>query len=153
MALRIVRLATAFSNAPVGKQRKRPREHDNGHLEWIRTLPCCITGAVPVEAAHVRYADPVYGKREVGKQEKPDDRWTVPLSVAKHREQHDTNERAWWARHGLDPLRIALALHACTGDDDQAFVILREAWAVTRTVRTDLLARGELARAGQGEGD
>lgn len=130
---RIVREPTAFSNAPVGKQKKRPRDHDAKHLDWIRTLPCVITGAFPVEAAHVRYADPVYGKRETGKGEKPDDKWTVPLTSAKHREQHSGNEKLFWLRHGLDPLRIALALYSCTGDEEQAHVIIREAHAAVRS--------------------
>lgn len=131
---RILRDATAFSNAPVGKQKKRPRENDDAHLKWIRTLPCVITGERPVDPAHIRYADPVYGKREVGKAEKPDDRWVVPICRRKHDEQHGMNERIFWARHGLDPLRIALALHACSEDDDQASVIIREAWNVTRQI-------------------
>lgn len=133
MAHRLVRPRTAFSNAPVGKQKKRPRDQDRGHLGWIKTLPCVLTGARPVDPAHVRFADPAYGKRETGKAEKPDDRWVVPLSRAKHDEQHSMNERIFWARHGLDPLRIALALHACSGDDDQAYVILREAHAAVRS--------------------
>lgn len=127
MAVRIVRPATAFANAPVGKQKKRPREHNRGHLEWLRTLPCVITGNRPVDAAHIRYADPVYGKRETGKAEKPDDKWCVPLCREKHDEQHSGSEKLFWIRHGLDPLRIALALYACTGDDEQAYVIIREA--------------------------
>jgi len=127
-AFTIRRPATAFSNAPIGKQKKRPRQEDGTHLKWLRTLPCVISGERPVDAAHVRYADPVYGKREVGKAEKPDDRWCLPLARRLHDEQHKGNEREFWARHGLDPLRIALALHACSGDDDQAYVILREAW-------------------------
>ena len=133
MALRILRPATAFSNAPVGKQKKRPRENDRTHLDWIKTLPCVISGERPVDPAHIRYADRVYGKREVGKAEKPDDRWVVPLCRRLHDEQHSMSERIFWARHGLDPLRIALALHANTGDDDQALVILQEAWAVRKT--------------------
>ena len=126
MGYRILRDATAFANAPAtGK--KRPRKADNAHLAFIRTLPCLITGKRPVEAAHIRYADPVYGKREVGGAEKPDDRWTVPLCPEKHREQHDMNERAFWLIHKIDPLRVALALHAVSGDDEQAAVILRAA--------------------------
>lgn len=132
MAVRVLRPSTAFSNAPVGKQRKRPREESRVHLEWIRTLPCCITGDRPVDAAHVRYADPVYGKRETGKGEKPDDKWAVPLLRSLHDEQHSGNEKLFWIRRGLDPLRIALSLYACTGDDDQAFVILRESIATAR---------------------
>lgn len=146
-AFAIKRPATAFSNAPVGKQKKRKREHDDEHLKWLRTLPCVITGERPVDAAHVRYADPIYGKPETGKGERPSDKWTVPLSAEKHREQHSGNEREFWARHGLDPLRIALALHACSGDDDQAAIILREARAAVNS-----FGRGALWPAGKAEG-
>lgn len=139
MAFRLPRLETAFPNAPA-KGKRRPREHDDSHLRWLRTLPCVITGERPVEAAHIRYGSAVYGKRETGGAEKPADKWCVPLSIAKHREQHTMDEREFWARHGLDPLRIALALHANTGDDEQALVILREAWAV----RKSFGQRGEL---------
>ena len=147
MALRILRPDTAFANAAPRGQ-KRPRREDGAHLAWIRTLPCVITGERPVEAAHIRYGDPVYGKRETGKQEKPHDMWVLPLSVAKHREQHDQAEMVFWARHGLDPLRIALALHACTGDDDQAYVVLREAWKAAV-----MFEATRLWPAGSSEGD
>jgi hypothetical protein len=133
MSHRVARVSTAFSLAP-SKGKKRPREHDESHLKWLRTLPCVITGARPVEAAHIRYGDPIYGKRETGGGEKPSDKWCLPLSPDKHREQHSTgDERIFWARHGLDPLRIALALYACTGDDEQAHVIIREAHAAVRS--------------------
>lgn len=121
---RIVRDPEAFGNAPSHGQ-KRPRKADDAHLRWLRTLPCVITGTRPVEAAHIRYADPSYGKRETGKAEKPDDRWALPLSTAKHREQHDMSEAAFWERHNIDPCKVALALYAVSGDDDQAALILR----------------------------
>lgn len=140
MGFRILRDPEAFSNAPA-RGPKRPKQANDAHLRWLRTLPCCITGMRPVEAAHVRYADPVYGKRLTGTAEKPDDKWAVPLSQKKHREQHDGNERQFWARHGLDPLRIALSLYACTGDDEQAVVILREAWRVNSVFKPALSER------------
>ena len=125
MGYRIVRDETAFANAPAtGK--KRPRKPDNAHLEFIRTLPCLITGKRPVEAAHVRYDDAAYGKRCVGVAEKPDDRWTVPLCPEKHREQHGMNEREFWAKHGIDPLKVAISLYFVTGDSEQAELILRK---------------------------
>lgn len=120
------RPATAFSLSP-SKGQKRPRKTDDAHLKWLRTLPCVITGMRPVEAAHVRYADPSYGKRETGKAEKPDDRWAIPLHPDKHREQHSGSEREFWKRHGIDPCRVALALHAISGDDEAAEIILKSA--------------------------
>lgn len=118
----IIRPATAFSLSP-GK-RKRPRAHDGKHLDFIRGLPCLVTGTRPVEAAHVRYAAPQWGKRASGMGEKPDDRWAVPLSPAMHREQHSENEREWWLSKGIDPIAVALALWGCSGDEEAAELIL-----------------------------
>lgn len=126
MAFRIAPPPTAFGNAP-SKGRKRPRVENEKHLAWIRTLPCVVTGRLGVEAAHIRYADPAYGKRDVGMAEKPDDRWTVPLAPELHREQHSVSEREFWVRHGIDPCRVALALYAVSGDDEQATIILKHA--------------------------
>lgn len=126
MAHAIRRPDTAFANAPVGKQAKRQRVKDDAHLAWLRTLPCTITGTMPVEAAHIRYADPAYGKRETGAGEKPSDRFALPLSPDKHREQHRGDERAFWARHGIDPLQVATALYLNSGDDDQGRLILTQ---------------------------
>lgn len=125
-AFRIARAETAFSTSP-SKGQKRPRREDGKHLKWIRTLPCVVTGQCNVEAAHIRYAAASYGKRETGGQEKPDDRWTVPLSPEMHREQHNMNERAFWIKHEIDPCRVALALYAVTGDDEQAAIIIKNA--------------------------
>ena len=134
MAARIANLSTAFSIAP-SKGQKRPRKEDDAHLRWLRTLPCVITGTRPVEAAHIRFGDPVYGKRETGRGEKPSDMWALPLAARLHREQHDMSERLFWLKYGIDPLKIALSLHACSGDDEQATVILREAAATVKTTR------------------
>lgn len=124
-AYQIERPDTAFSLS-TGKQ-KRPRKHDIDHLKWVRSLPCLVSGKRPADAAHVRYADPKYGKREVGGQEKPDDRWAVPLHRSEHDKQHGMNERDYWNQTGMDPLMIALALFNASGDDEMGEVIIREA--------------------------
>lgn len=130
MASMVKRLPTAFANAPAAGK-KRPREKDKGHLAWLSSLPCVITGKRPVHVAHVRYADPVYGKPQTGMAEKPSDRWAVPLLATLHLDgpeaQHGMNERLFWARHGLDPLRLALALYGASGDDEQGALIIAEA--------------------------
>lgn len=124
-AFRLVRPDTAFSVAP-SRGQKRPRQTDAAHLAWLRTLPCVITGLRPVEAAHIRYGAPIYGKRETGMGEKPDDRWCLPLSSLMHREQHAAgDERAWWVSKSIDPCSLALALYGVSGDDDAAATILR----------------------------
>lgn len=91
-------------------------------------MPCIVTGTRPVDAAHVSYADPRYGKRERGKGEKADDRWAVPLCRAEHDRQHRMgDEQAYWASVGIDPLRVALALNGVKGDTTMAEIIIRNA--------------------------
>lgn len=122
---RVVRDDTAFTGT--AGRRKRPREKDGGHLNFIRSLPCVVTGRRPVEAAHVRYGDLAYGKPDTGKGEKPDDCWTVPLYWEEHARQHRGNERDYWKTVGIDPLRVALALYRATGDEEMGLGIVRRA--------------------------
>jgi hypothetical protein len=61
-AQRIVIPSTAFSKVP-SKQRK-PRERNEQHLKFIRSLRCCICGAPNPDPAHIRAASPLHGKRE-----------------------------------------------------------------------------------------
>lgn len=126
-ASRIAIPDTAFS-LDGSRRNKRPRAKDEAHLRWIRTLPCIITGRRDgVEAAHLRFADPRYGKRATGMQEKSDDKFTLPLHREIHSDQHSGGERAWWEARKIDPVPIAIALYQCTGDDDVAEVILAQA--------------------------
>ncbi|MHC5307554.1 DUF968 domain-containing protein [Bartonella sp. LJL80] len=125
-AFRIQRHPEAFSNAP-SKGKKRPRQTDEAHLKWVRTLPCLITGKYGVESAHIRFGNPIFAKRETGRGEKPDDKWVVPLSPEMHRKQHSMNENKFWEEYKIDPCQTAIALYGVTGDDDQALVIIRNA--------------------------
>jgi hypothetical protein len=124
-AQRIVPPPTAFSRT----SRKQPREQSGDHLAFIRGLPCLVTGRTDgVEAAHIRYGDILFGKRETGKGEKPSDCWVVPLHRDRHRDQHlHGDERDWWRRLGIDPLQVALALHRISGDNELGANIVREA--------------------------
>jgi hypothetical protein len=129
---RIIRPNTAFSVSPT-KGQKRPREHNHAHLAFIRTLRCCLCGAPGPDPAHIRSASPIYGKRETGMQEKPSDKWTVPLCRTHHDEQHKAgNELLWWASKKIDPFGLALALHHATGDDEVADGILRASRPIER---------------------
>lgn len=90
---------------------KPRRDRDRAYLQWIRELPCIasacagmITPPGSVDAAHVSYL----GAKGLGS--KVSDRLCVPLSRAAHTEQHDTNERLWWARLGVDPRSLTAAL-------------------------------------------
>lgn len=123
-ATRIVSPDTAFSK--VSTRTKRPREHNDAHLRFIRQLPCVCCGKRGVEAAHVRYGDARYGKPEGSMGMKPHDRWCVPLCPDHHREQHAENERAWWDSKGIDPLHVAAALWASTGDEEAGEMIINQ---------------------------
>lgn len=122
--------STAFT--VVRREKIRGRQRSEKHLAFIRSLPCLVSGSnFNVEAAHIRYSDAAWGKINPGIQRKPDDCWTVPLSAAKHRldpdSQHNGDEREFWERHGIDPLRIARDLWAISGDYEAGLKIIREA--------------------------
>jgi hypothetical protein len=67
----------------------------------------------------------------VGLGQKPDDCWTTPLCPDHHltgeAAQHRGNELKFWQRLGIDPFALALSLWRASGDDELAFMILREA--------------------------
>jgi hypothetical protein len=103
---------------------RQPRQQSDKHLAFIRGLPCLVCqDNTSTEAAHLRLSDPRVGKRQVGTSEKPDDKWTLPLCGRHHREQHTTNERLFW--RGTDPVLVALALWAASGNHDIGEGIVR----------------------------
>jgi hypothetical protein len=126
MAFQIPRPPTAFSQQPTGK--KSGRIEDKDYLSYIRSLPCAVTGRYPVEAAHVNYAEPKYGKTGRGKGTKSSDHWAVPLHPDQHRIQHQGNEQAYWQSVGLDPCIIAMALYAAYPDEEKARLILEHSY-------------------------
>ena len=107
---------------------RQPRQHNEKHLDFVRSLPCCIClDNTSTEAAHVRLASLRAGKRQVGKGERPDDKWTVPLCGAHHRMQHEIGEAPFWKSVSRDPIFCALALWAATGNHELGEQIVREA--------------------------
>lgn len=109
----------------MGRKVKRPRVKADKHLAWIRTLPSVISGCMGCEACHIRMADLSYAKQSTGMQEKPDDRWTLPMTPDEHRKQHSGSERGFWLRQDIDPCKVALALWCVSGDDEAALMILK----------------------------
>lgn len=96
----------------VSIRQRFPRQHDAKHLAFVRASGCCIPFCKrPAESAHVRMACIAIGKRSVGMQEKPDDRWTVGLCAYHHRTgklaQHNMGEADFWSLMGLNPFAIA----------------------------------------------
>ena len=104
-------------------RQRQPRERDDKFLAFLRLQPCCVCSRpAPSEAAHIRMADPLRGKRETGKGEKPSDRYAVPLcgpiiGAAKgcHREQHSMDEMAFWKMHEINPFVVADSYYAIGG--------------------------------------
>lgn len=121
---------TAINPAPIGSLLKGPKpvkakRHELGrkprieepkHLEAIRQLPCLICGLdAGCEAAHVRLGGGP-GKPNPGMQQKPDDKFTVPLCINCHREQHSMGEEKFWDAQGIKPLMVCAELHALSPD-------------------------------------
>jgi hypothetical protein len=81
------------------------RLRDKEHKRFVASLPCLVCGRVPVDAHHLRFAQP----RALGR--KVSDEFTVPVCRLHHREIHrQGDEKAWWASRSIDPLPLALEL-------------------------------------------
>jgi hypothetical protein len=110
---------------------KTPRQKNEAHLEWLRSLPCCVCGnEIQTEAAHIRAGEIFYGKRTTGKSEKPSDIWALPLCGPHHREQHKGEEMTFWASHCINPFVLALSLAGCSGDHAMAMRVLERHRAI-----------------------
>lgn len=121
---RIKRPDTAFERSTF----RSPRRKAPDHLDFIRSLPCCVClNEERSEAAHIRFAWPRVDKRETGLGEKPDDMWSVPLCPKDHREQHSGSEISFWAKQHMSPILTALALWAVTGDEERGRRIIKRA--------------------------
>lgn len=124
MSVKLAIPSTAFSVS--SRKTKRQRVGGKDHLEFIRSLPCLVTGRTDgVEAAHISFDEPKYGKLGRGYGNKEEDCWAVPLWSVEHYAQHKMNERRYWAEVGIDPCIIALALWRCSGDYETAEQIIR----------------------------
>lgn len=111
-----------FDLQPTGKQSKREKEAN--YLDFIRSLPCIVTRREPVDAAHVSYAVPEYGKLGRGKGSKESDRWAVPLCPEEHQRQHTMNERDYWSSVGIDPCIVSALLYAAFPSRDRALLVI-----------------------------
>jgi hypothetical protein len=122
MAFRLPRHSDAFSRQPTGKVSKRVEKP--AYLDWIRTLPSIVSRREGVEAAHVSYAVPAYGKLGRGKGAKESDQWAVPLTPDEHRAQHSMGEQAYWRSVGIDPCIIAALLYAAYPNRERAMLVI-----------------------------
>lgn len=109
-------------------RKKTPRERDDAHLKFIRTLPCLVCGDnTSVEAAHIRFTDMSAAKNNPGIGQKPSDYWAVPLCGMHHRQQHDMRETDFWEIAKIDALRVAAFLYLATGDHERGSQIVQQA--------------------------
>lgn len=79
------------------------------YLAWLRYQPCCVCGRLPSIGHHPRLPG------AAGMGQKPDDRTAVPLCFGHHTGRegvHQVGERAFWPRHGADPVAVAKRLWA-----------------------------------------
>ena len=88
---------------------RNPREVNADHLAALRECPCLVCRRWPTQAAHIRMSSP--GKPNAGIGAKPSDQFTLPLCSAHHAEQHNSGERAFYDRIGIDALKLAAALY------------------------------------------
>lgn len=104
------------------------------HLAFVGSLPSIVPGHEPVQVAHLRYADDLFGKRNTGMATKPSDFWVVPLAADQHRRQHERAEREYWDSVGINPLLIAplLFLYGQADDWSAAHIVIRNAREICR---------------------
>lgn len=91
---------------------KTPPVKSKDYLAFIHLLPCVITGMSPVEAAHLSTANLDWLHHGRGKGQKASDRWALPLTNAKHTEQHSMGEMRFWKEHGINPYWLATVMYA-----------------------------------------
>ena len=104
--------------------KRQPRSRNEQHLDFIRSLPCCVClDNTSVEAAHLRMSDARIGKFNAGVGAKPDDKFTLPLCGKHHRIQHEIGEEKFW--YGEDPIFLSLALYSVGGDVEMGEYIIK----------------------------
>lgn len=97
------------ASRPVIASPKERRVRNKDHLAMVARQPCLICGRRPSHAHHVRHAQRLALGMKVS------DEFTVPLCSVHHDAVHRTgDERRWWARQAIDPLKAAAELWART---------------------------------------
>src|SRR5262245_32779474 len=83
-----------------------PRRYRNrDHLRYVIQQACLVCGRKPSDPHHLRHVQP----RALGR--KASDEFAVPLCRVHHRVVHRVgDERAWWTRAGIDPVKVARKL-------------------------------------------
>jgi hypothetical protein len=128
----------------------RAREISKDHKAAVAQLPCIVSlwrdgiEVYGVQVAHLRFSNAAIGARSPGLQRKPDDRWTLPLLPSEHRLQHQSGEREYWARVGLDPHTVARAIWEVSPNLDAMLAVIR---AISAEVKMPDGAKRPIAEA------
>jgi len=81
------------------------RLRDKEHRKFVSKQPCLVCGRTPSDPHHLRFIQP----RALGR--RVSDEFVVPLCRVHHRELHrQGDEAAWWGKHSIDPIPVALKL-------------------------------------------
>lgn len=86
---------------------KRVRVESKAYLEWVRSLPCVVTGMVGCDAHHT------IGYRL--STQKHSDLFAFPLQAVEHRRLHDHGWHEWERCHGSQWLHVARTLELAAG--------------------------------------
>jgi hypothetical protein len=117
---------------------RRPRITNEKHLRFVRERPCIICGFSPCDAAHIKMPDARIGKpmsSNIGM--KASDHFTLPLCRKHHERSHQHPEREWWEYYHLDPVLLALALYAVSGDEQEGDRLITNAMVAHRILGGD----------------
>jgi hypothetical protein len=105
---------------------KTIRLRDKDHRRYVSSQHCLVCGRTPVEAHHLRFAQPRALSRKVS------DEFTVPLCRIHHRELHrDGAEVAWWQSIKIDPLPVANRLWQHTQLNATTGAVSRETGSIS----------------------
>jgi hypothetical protein len=87
-----------------------PRRYRNReHLRYVAQQACLVCGRKPSDPHHLGFTQP----RALGR--KVSDEFSVPLCRGHHRAVHRSrDERAWWRRTGIEPIKVAHRLWEAT---------------------------------------
>jgi hypothetical protein len=119
-------MAFEIRKMPMQSFPKQKPAKSKDYLSFLHKLPCVVTGASTVQAAHVSFAAPRYGHYGRGKGTKAPDRWALPLSPDEHAKQHSMSEARYWGHVDINPHLLALTiwgLFTDMGYDAEPFAI------------------------------
>ncbi len=96
----------------IGEIPGRHTNEESLYFGWIAGLPCIVSGARPVQVAHIRGTDSWWGKELPGMARKPSIPFVVPLTHKLHLEQERGNWR-FWKRNGMGdrPAQDSILFH------------------------------------------